>query len=124
MSSLCLVTLSLLCADPSKTAQEVKQDAAATVDASKRYAKEKKDEFVARMHARLEAAKQDADTLKRDAKDKSAAAAAELDARRKRASEKLDELGKASAEAWGSLKQGVENAVDDVERGVRRAKEK
>ena len=124
MLSLALLTALVLHADPAKTAEEVKRDAAATVDASKRYANEKKDEFVQRMQARLDAAKADLRTLKTDAKAKTDAAAADLEVRQKQASARLDALGKATGNAWSSLKAGVENAVDDLEQGVQRAKAK
>lgn len=120
-----IALLLMLSADPSaKTAQELKRDAAATVDSSKRYASEKKDEFVSRMQVRIEAAKADLRDAKSDAQTKAAAASADLEARRQQASAKLDELGKASGNAWSSFKGGVESAVDDLEAGVKRAKEK
>ncbi|PZR15479.1 MAG: hypothetical protein DI536_08505 [Archangium gephyra] len=120
-----LTLLMLLSADPSsKTAEEVKRDAKATVDSSKRYATEKKDEFVARMQQRIDAAKADLRGVKNDAKQKATEAGADLDQRAQKASGKLDELGKAGGSAWSSFKEGVENAVDELEQGVKRAKEK
>lgn len=120
-----LTVLLLLSADPSaRTAQEVKRDAKATVDSSKRYATEKKDEFVSRMQVRIDAAKSDLRGVKNDAKQKATEAGADLDQRAQKASGKLDELGKAGGSAWSSFKDGVENAVDDLEQGVKRAKEK
>jgi hypothetical protein len=104
---------------------DVKKEAAETVDASKRYLNEKKEDFEARMEARLvelraktkalkEAADKQGKELKEDAKTKLAA----LEQQEKAAAERLAAVKKAGGSAWKSLRGGVEQAVDDLDKGL------
>lgn len=101
---------------------KVKEKAAETVDATKDYASEKKDEFVARMDAKMKALKDDLAKLKDKTKDKADATVTELEARQKKADAKFGEVKKAGGKAWANLKGGVESAVDELQQGVESAK--
>jgi hypothetical protein len=121
-----LFTASLLLAEPKTTAADVKKEAGETVDAAKRYANEKKDDFEKRMGDKMKSLRNDVTELKDKAKngaEKTAdATVKDLEAKEKTADAKLSELGKAGSKAWSSLKGGVEKAVDDLDEGVQKAK--
>src|SRR6059058_4697867 len=120
MRSICAVLLlasGLAFADGEK----VKEKAKETVDATKEYANEKKDEFVARIDARLKALKEDVSKVKGKTKDTKDATVADLEAKQWQADAKLAEVKKAGAKAWSSLKEGVEGAVKDLDDGVQSA---
>jgi hypothetical protein len=122
---LALLACALLLAEPSKaTASEVKKDAADTVDASKRYANEKKEEFEARMSSKMKDLRTDVTALKDKAKNGADATLKDIEDKEKKADAKVNELTKASSKAWTSLKGGVEQAVDDLAKGVEKAKAK
>ncbi len=118
----------LLCtsafAQQKTTAADVKRQAAETVDTTKRYANEKKEDFEARIDAQLNALSADVTSLKDKAKSNADATVKDLEAKQKKADEKAAELKKAGGNAWSSLKSGVENAVDDLQKGVEKAKAK
>ncbi|MBL8954262.1 MAG: hypothetical protein JNK82_26020 [Myxococcaceae bacterium] len=110
------------------TAGDVKKETGEAVDATKRYANEKKDEFEARMEAKLKAIKDEMiaakENVKAKTKDTADATARDLDAKAKKADAKFAEVKKASGNAWSKLKGGVESAVDELEKGVENAKAK
>ena len=106
------------------TSGDVKKETKEAVDTTTRYAKETKEEFEARMSARYEALKADVVQLKDKTKDTADATAKDLDARAKKADAKFGEVKKASGNAWGKLKGGVESAVDELEKGVQSVKAK
>ena len=108
----------------SQTAGDVKKETGEAVDATKRYANEKKEEFEARIDAKLKALKEDLVKLKEKTKDSADATAKDLDAKAKKADAKLTEVKKAGGNAWSKLKGGVEGAVDELEKGVNEAKKK
>lgn len=104
------------------TAGDVKKETGEAYDATKRYANEKKDEFVARTEARMKALREDLVKLKDKTKDAADATAKDLDAKAKTAESKFNEVKKSSGNAWTKLKGGVESAVDELEKGVNNAK--
>ena len=106
------------------TAGDVKKETGEAVDATKRYANEKKEDFEARMEARYHALKEDVVRLKDKTKNGADATAKDLDARAKKVEGKLSEVKKASGSAWSKLKGGVESAVDELDKGVQSAKAK
>jgi hypothetical protein len=124
-----LLTASMLLADPPKTTPgDVKKQAAETVDTAKRYANEKKEEFEARITERMKSLRDDVTALKDHAtgtaKQTADATVKDLEDKENKADAKLSELSKAGAKAWSSLKGGVEQAVDDLDQGVHKAKAK
>lgn len=124
MKTISMLTLLLLSAAPAlaQTAGAVKKETAEAYDATKKYAKETKEEFEARMSARYEALKADLAKAKDKTVDGADATAKDLDARAKKAEGKLIEVKKASGSAWSKLKGGVESAFDDLEKGVQNAR--
>jgi hypothetical protein len=116
------LTLLLLAAEPKTTAADVKKEAGETADAAKRYANEKKDEFEARIDAKLKALHDGVMQVKEKTKNDADATVKDLEAKQKKAEAKAAEIKKASSKAWSSLKGGVETAVDDLEKGVEGAK--
>jgi uncharacterized coiled-coil DUF342 family protein len=87
-----------------------------------------KDEFVRKMHARLDQWNADIDTLKAKADSAGTEARAEyhkqldvLRSKRDEARSKLHELESSGESAWEDLKAGVEMAWDSVSEAVRSA---
>jgi hypothetical protein len=124
MRTLCLSLLLAAAPTLAQTSDDVKKETKEAVDATRRYANEKKDEFVARIDTRLKALKSDVTQLKDKTKDSADATVRELEGKEKKAEDKLTEVKKASAKAWSSLKGGVEGAVNELEKGVENAKSK
>ena len=123
-----LLAVSALADPPKTTGEEVKKETKEAVDATRRYANEKKEEFEARIEGRVKGLKEDAGQIKAKAKTVAKTdyelTVKDLDEKQKKVDAKLSELHKASAKAWTSLKSGVEGAVDDFEAGVKGAKTK
>lgn len=102
--------------------EKVKKETAEAVDASKQYLNEKKEDFEARMEARLTELRTKSKALKdskqaqleKGAKEK----LAELEKKEKEAAERLAAVKKAGGSAWKSLREGVEQAVNDLDKGV------
>ena len=105
-----------------QTAGDVKKETGEAYDATKKYANETKEEFEARMDARLKALKDDLVKLKDKTRGTADATGKELDAQAKKAETKFNEAKKASGNAWTKLKGGVVSAVDELEKGVNNAK--
>ena len=107
------------------TGADVKKEAAETVDASKRYLNEKKEDFEARMDARLaelraktKALKDSTDKQGKELKDDAKAKLAALEQQERAAADRLSAVKKAGGSAWKSLRGGVEQAVDDLDKGI------
>jgi hypothetical protein len=124
LTTLLMAVSALSFAQGKTTAADVKQKAGETVDTTKRYANEKKEDFEARIDAQLSTLSADVTSLKDRAKNSADATVKDLEARQKKADDKAAELKKAGGNAWSSLKSGVENAVDDLQKGVEKAKAK
>lgn len=108
---------------PKVTAKEVEKKAAEAAGTAADYAKQEKDEYVARAQKSVDEAKAEIDKLKARAKKARGGAKAKLqrqidamEARWKLAERKLSELKSASGEAWKDLKSGVDKAVEDSKR--------
>src|SRR4051812_23222322 len=124
MRTLCLIVAlgASLCF--AQTADDVKKETSEAVDATKRYATEKKDEFVARIDTKLKTLKDDVTRLKDKTKDGADATVKDLETKQKKTDEKFAEVKKTGDKAWSSLKSGVEGAVNELEKGVEGAKSK
>jgi hypothetical protein len=120
-----LVCLLAWSAQGQTTAADVKKQASETVDVSKRYLNEKKEDFEARMEARLadlrakskalkDGTEKQGKELKADAKEKLAA----LEKQEQAAADRLAAVKKAGGSAWKSLRAGVEQAVDELDKGI------
>ena len=118
-------------AHPKTSGEDVKRQAKDLADTTARYVGEKKDEFQARMKARLDSLDEQISELKKkaesgteQAKSKTKVELARLDRQKGEVGRKLNELEKGSAAAWEKLRSGVEQAVDELEKGIARMKKK
>ncbi len=108
--------------EPAKvTEREVEKKVAEAAGAVADYAKQEKDEYVARAQKAVDEAKAEIDELKARAKKARASAKRKLkrqikasEGRWKVAERKLGELKSASGEAWKDLKSGVDKAIEDL----------
>lgn len=66
--------------------------------------------------------KMKAGKLEQSARSKWSEEVAELDARQKAARDKLDEVAKSTGEAWKSLRGGAQNAWEELEKAVEKAR--
>lgn len=118
MRALALALLLPFAVHAQTAGQKVKKETGEAVDASKQYLNEKKEDFEARMEARLAAVRAKSKSLKdsteADAKEKLAA----LEKQEQAAAERLAAVKKAGGSAWKSLRSGVEQAVDDLDKGL------
>lgn len=112
-------------------AESMKREVREAVDATKVYASENKDQFMAYTQEKL--AKLDrqiaelgtkAGTLKDDAKVEGDKALAALREQRATVGEKFDELKKSSQEAWKDVKAGFETAYAQAEKAYEDARSK
>lgn len=106
---------------PRVTAKDVEKKVAEATAAAADYAKQEKDEYVARVQKPVDEAKAEIDKLKAGATEARAGAKRQLrrqieamETRWKLAERKLSELKSASGEAWKDLKSGVDQAVEDL----------
>ncbi len=108
--------------DPPKvTAGEVERKVAEAAGTAAAYARQEKDEYVARARKAIDEAQADVDRLRAEAARARADASGALrrrveamEERRRRAERKLGELESASGEAWKDLRLGVDRAVEDL----------
>ena len=106
---------------PKVTAKEVGEKVAEATGVAADYAKQEKDEYVARAQKAVDEAKAEIDRLKAGAKKARAGAKTRLrrqieamEGRWKLAERKLSELKSATGEAWKDLESGVDKAVEDL----------
>lgn len=117
--------------EPAKvTAKDVEEKTAAAAGTAADYAKQQKDEYIARAEKEIDAIKVDVAKLKTKAKTASAKAKQDLerdikalDDKRDVAERKLAELKVASVGAWEKLKTGVDKAVDDLKQAFSKTKQ-
>lgn len=98
--------------------QKVKKETAEAVDASKQYLNEKKEDFEARMEARLAVLRAKTEALKKSTAADAKKKLAQLEKQEQAAADRLAAVKKAGGSAWQSLRQGVEQAVDDLDKGI------
>lgn len=106
---------------PKVTAKDVEQKLAEAASTAADYARQEKDEYVARTQKAVDDAKAEIDKLKAGAKKARPGAKGKLqrqiramEGRWKLAERKLSQLKSASGEAWKDLKSGVDKAVEDL----------
>ena len=138
MRSFMFVTLGLVIAlagcqkqEPAKvTAGDVKEKVTEAAGTAADYAKQERDDYVGKIQKEMDEAKAELDKLKTKAKTATAKAKAKLDRDIKIADDKwraaesrFNELKSASADAWKSLKAGVDKAVDELKRSFGKSTE-
>lgn len=106
---------------PTITAKDVEEKVAEATGAAADYAKQEKDQYVARAQKAVDEARAEIDELKAGATRTRAGAKGRLrrqieamEARWTLAERKLSELESASGEAWKDLASGVDKAVEDL----------
>ena len=118
MRSLILIVFVSLAAQAQTTGADVKKQTKEAVDTSKQYLKESKDEFAARMEARLADVRAKTKALKESTEKGAKEKLAAVEKQEKAAAERLEAVKKAGSSAWKSLRSGVEQAVDDLDKGI------
>ncbi len=108
---------------PRVSVKDVEKKVAEAGGTAADYAKQEKDEYVARAQKAVDEARAETDKLKASAKEKRAGARRKLqrqiramDRKWELAERKLSELKSASGEAWKDLRAGVDKAVEDLKR--------
>ncbi len=110
------------------TSEDVRRDTGRAVDTTAEFAEQNKDEFLAKLKARLK----EVDTqiaviqekgreLKDDAKAQRDEKLAMLEAKRDAARAKFDEVQDSSAEAWKDLQKGARSAWDELDKAFQEA---
>lgn len=110
---------------PKASAEQVKEETAEAVDASKRYLHEKKETFTARVETQLSELRTELQSLRvqaaREGKKLKRGTKERLDAlerKEQQAEERLAQLKRSGEDAWKSLRNGVVKAVNDFEQGL------
>lgn len=105
------------------TSEEVQRKVTDAMETAADYAKQEKDEYVAKVQKEMDETRRDIERLKSKGKTASAKTKAEIDrdiraaeAKWNVAEEKLQQVKAASAESWKNLRSGMDKAVDDVKR--------
>ncbi len=106
---------------PKVTASQVEKKVAEAAGSAADYARQEKDEYVARAQkavdqaeTRIDELKARARTARTSAKKKLGRQIEAMETKRRLAERKLDELKAAGGEAWRDLRTGVDKALDDL----------
>lgn len=118
MRSLALALILPFAVHAQTSGQKVKKETGEAVDASKQYLNEKKEDFEARMEARLAAIRMKTTTLKDSTEADAKLKLAALEKQEQAAADRLSAVKKAGGSAWKSLRSGVEQAVDELDKGL------
>lgn len=114
---------------PSKvTLDDVKRDAASSMNTAAAYSQQEKDKIVADMKEKLAAMDASIEKLRLKGKDLASEAKAKwelkmaaLDEKRKSANEKLAEVGDSTSKAWSDVAAGAKSAWDDLSNAFQEA---
>jgi hypothetical protein len=105
------------------TKQDVKQEAASTVEKAKAYAEQQKQEYSKQVQTTLDDFSKKMDQLKEQAKNykgeastKIEAGIADLKTKQDQAKQKLQEVGSSTGAAWDDMKAGLDKAVADLQK--------
>lgn len=105
------------------TKQEVKKEAADTMEKAKAYAEQQKQVYTKKVQAtlddlskKIDQLKEQAKTAKGDALTKIQGGMADLKVKQDQAKQKLQELGGSTGAAWEQVKTGVDNAITDLQK--------
>jgi seryl-tRNA synthetase len=110
------------------TRQEVKKEAADTMEKAKAYAEQQKQIYTKKVQATLDDLSKRIDQLKDQAKvakgealTKIQSALADLKVKEDQAKQKLQELGSSTGPAWEQVKAGVDKAVGELQNAYNKA---
>lgn len=112
--------------------EKVKTKANETIDATKEYASDTKEEYAAKMHEELNKMDKEITELKNKAIEQGRAASqtvsdetssqlSKVEAKRKALARKLAELDSASDKAWTQMRKGIESAWGDLKTAFKKA---
>lgn len=104
--------------------EKVKVKASETIDATKEYTFEKKEEFTAAIRKELSEVDEKLKELQGKANAKGEESLEKVKARRAELSKKLDEVSNATEGAWTEVKSGVSSALQDLKSAFQKAKAK
>ena len=129
LAIICIWAVNLTFAQQSPvTKQEVKKEAAETMEKAKAYAEQQKQVYTKKVQATLDDLSKKIDQLKEQAKvakgealTKIQAGLANLKVKQDEAKQKLQELGSSTGPAWEQIKAGVDKAVADVQNAYNKA---
>jgi hypothetical protein len=108
--------------------EKVKQKVSETVDATKDFSQEKKDQFISKVRGEMAEVDQQihslgerAQTATGDAKAKITEQVNQLEVKRKDLKLRLEELSHSSGKAWNQMKLGFENAWNELKVSIKKA---
>jgi hypothetical protein len=111
----------------SASGQKVKQETKEALDAARKYAAQKKEQYQREMEAELDSLSRDIQELKAKAEKAGAKTRvevtkqiAELEKQKEVVSRKLRELQAHSAEAWEGMKAGIDSAIAELKKSYER----
>jgi vacuolar-type H+-ATPase subunit H len=117
--------------EPKTTVKDVRQEARETVDTTKRYLADNKDEFIAsaekklqELDARIAELNNNTASLKEDAKAEAAKLLATLNEKRSELNQQLQGLKQTAAEKWTDVKAAFETAFAELEKAYENTKAK
>jgi len=103
------------------TKQDVKQEAASTMEKAKAYAEQQKQEYSKQVQTNLDDLSKKIDQLKEQARNYKGEAStkievgmADMKTKQDQAKQKLQEIGSSSGAAWDDMKAGLDKAVTDL----------
>ena len=110
------------------TKEDVKKQAAETMEKAKAYAEQQRQEYTKQAQATLDDLSKKIDQLKEQAKNykgealaKIEAGLADLKVKQDQAKQKLQEVGSSTGAAWEQIKTGVDKAVTDLQKAYNEA---
>jgi hypothetical protein len=119
----CMWAVNLAFAQQPVTKEDVKKQAAETMEKAKAYAEQQRQEYTKQVQATLDDLSKQIDQLKEQAKNYKGEALTKIDAgladlkvKQDQAKQKLQELGSSAGPAWEQVKSGVEKAVADLQK--------
>jgi len=108
---------------PGVTSEDVKRDAAKTVEAAKAYAEQQKQEYSKQIQSKIDDLSKRIDELKLKGKDargealtRMESALSTLKAKQEEVQKQLKEVGSATSAAWSDARKGLDKAVGELQR--------
>jgi hypothetical protein len=124
MAIACIWAVNLTFAQQTEvTREDVKKQAAETMEKAKAYAEQQRQEYTKQIQAtlddlskKIDQLKEQAKTAKGEAQTKIEAGIADLKVKQDQAKQKLQEVGSSTGAAWEQVKAGVDKAVADLQK--------
>jgi len=123
LAIVCMWAVNLAFAQQPVTKEDVKKQAAETMEKAKAYAEQQRQEYTKQVQATLDDLSKKIDQLKEQAKNYKGEAQAKIEAgladlkeKQDQAKQKLQEVGSSTSAAWEQVKAGVDKAVADLQK--------